>query len=157
MPTYIVKAPPGLTAAQKSTIAQAITDRHHEATGAPRFFAQVVIEEDGPAQERHLGGVPAASANTKGHIWVHGNIRSGRSKSVKETLALSIMRDIAQIADLNEAFVWVYLSEIAPTNMVEYGRVLPPPGGEEDWFASLPYELAAQLESMGTTRGNFVL
>lgn len=157
MPTYIVKAPPGLTPAQKSAIAQAITDRHHEATGAPRFFAQVVIEEDGPAQDRYLGGVAASAADKGGHIWVRGDIRSGRSKSVKETLALNIMRDIAQITDVNEAFVWVYLNEIAPTNMVEYGRVLPPPGGEEDWFASLPSELASQLESMGTTRGNFVL
>ncbi|KAL1410461.1 hypothetical protein Q8F55_004472 [Vanrija albida] len=156
MPTYVVKAPPGLSAAQKSAVAHAITSRHTEATGAPKFLTQVVVEQDGPRQERYLGGEAAASADAQGHIWVRGDIRSGRSESVKETLMLNITRDVARITDTKEEFVWVYLCEIAPTNMVEYGRVLPKPGGEEEWFAALPAEIAAQLE-LGSNRGYFML
>jgi phenylpyruvate tautomerase PptA (4-oxalocrotonate tautomerase family) len=47
--------PDTLKDSQKSAIAESISVRHSEATGAPRFFCQVVIEET-PAL-RYLGGL----------------------------------------------------------------------------------------------------
>ncbi len=55
MPTYVCSVPRGsLTSAQKQEIANAISRDHSEATGAPKFFVQVVIEEDESAA-RYLG------------------------------------------------------------------------------------------------------
>jgi hypothetical protein len=39
---------------------------------------------------------------------------------------------------------------LAPDDMMEYGRVLPPPGQEQAWFEALPPELQRHLASTGT-------
>jgi hypothetical protein len=44
-----------------------------------------------------------------------------------------------------------------PTDMIEYGHVLPMPGKEKAWFESLPGTLQAYLEELGTTKDNFRL
>ncbi len=72
MPTYVCSVRAGsLTQPQKTAIAEAITRRHSEATGAPTFFVQVVVDENAGA--RFLGGSPADD-----QIWIRGDIRAGR-------------------------------------------------------------------------------
>jgi phenylpyruvate tautomerase PptA (4-oxalocrotonate tautomerase family) len=56
MPTYVCSVPPkSLSDDQKDQIAAAIGRRHSEATGAPSFFVQVIIEESDTTR-RYLGG-----------------------------------------------------------------------------------------------------
>ena len=56
MPTYVCSVPPKtLSDDQKDQIAAVIGRRHSEATGAPSFFVQVVIEESDTTR-RYLGG-----------------------------------------------------------------------------------------------------
>lgn len=70
MPTYVYSVPPkSLSDGQKDQIAVAIGRRHSEATGAPPFFVQVVIEESDTTR-RYLGGEPSGA-----HIWIRGDIR----------------------------------------------------------------------------------
>jgi phenylpyruvate tautomerase PptA (4-oxalocrotonate tautomerase family) len=152
MPTYICKVPhDSLTQKQKVEIAQAISRRHSEATGAPKFFVQVEIE-DSPTTSRFLGGEPAGS-----HIWIRGDIRAGREESVRRQLMLNIMKDVSDICGIGEEHVWIYLCNLEPTDMVEYGKVLPKPGGESEWFAALPVDLQRYLQAIGTTEKNFKL
>jgi phenylpyruvate tautomerase PptA (4-oxalocrotonate tautomerase family) len=152
MPTYVCSVPSKtLSDAQKAQIARAICKRHSEATGAPSFFVQVEIDES-PAKARFLGGSPAEA-----HIWIRGDIRAGRSEDVRQQLMLSIMKDVSRIARVKEQDVWVYLCNLAPTDMVEYGHVLPPPGHEQAWFQSLPVELQRYLNSLGAEKGSFTL
>ena len=55
MPTYVCSVPAGkLHDSQKSEIARCISNRHSEATGAPTYFVQVIIEEK--PSDRYLGG-----------------------------------------------------------------------------------------------------
>lgn len=152
MPTYVCSVPPGLmTPAAKAGLAQAISRLHHEATGAPRFFVQVVIEES-VGTSRFLGGAPA-----DGHIWIRGDIRAGRPEAVREALMLAIMRETAVITGVAQTDIWVYLCNFAPTDMVEYGHVLPAPGEEQAWFAALPSDLRAYLAGLGTNASGFTL
>jgi phenylpyruvate tautomerase PptA (4-oxalocrotonate tautomerase family) len=152
MPTYVCQVPAGLLAVtQKSSIAKAVSHSHSEATGAPPFFVQVVIEEMGSG-ERFLGGELVAN-----HIWIYGHIRAGRTKEQKTKLMLQIMRDVAKIASLPEESIWVYLNNLDPTDMVEYGHVLPEPGAEQKWFDSLPASLRDYLVGLGTDRSSFAL
>ena len=51
----------------------------------------------------------------------------------------------------------MYVCNLEPTDMVEYGHVLPRPGQEGAWFDSLPAKLQAYLRSLGVTRDNFTL
>lgn len=50
--------------------------------------------------------------------------------------------------------VWVYLSELPPNQMVEFGRVLPLHGKEAEWSAALPEAEKARLENIGSRRLN---
>lgn len=151
MPTYVCSVPPKtLNDSQKSEIAKSISNRHSEATGAPPLFVQVVIEET--EADRYLGG-----QKTSDHIWVRGDIRAGRSEEAREQMMVKIMEDISKIARLSEDSIWVYVCNLAPTDMVEYGHVLPPPGKEKQWFEGLPQSLQRYLASLGTTKDNFTL
>src|ERR1700753_2672914 len=102
MPTYVCAVPPKtLSDAQKDQIALAIGQRHSEATGAPAFFVQVVIEESNTTR-RYLGGELSGA-----HIWIRGDIRAGRSEQVRSALMLAIMKDVSAIAGVPEASIWV--------------------------------------------------
>jgi phenylpyruvate tautomerase PptA (4-oxalocrotonate tautomerase family) len=152
MPTYVCSVPPKLLSeTKKAEIAQAIGRRHSEATGAPPFFVQVVIDES-PTKIRFLGGSRADA-----HIWVRGDIRAGRSEAVRQSLMLAIMEDVGRIAGVKAQDVWVYLCNLAPTDMVEYGHVLPAPGEERAWFEALPEDLRNYLTGLGTAKDSFKL
>jgi phenylpyruvate tautomerase PptA (4-oxalocrotonate tautomerase family) len=143
VPTYVcvVKAEL-LNNQQKQRIASAITRLHSETTGAPTWLVQVVIDES-EQRQRYLGGQRAEH-----QIWIRGDIRAGRTSEQRQRLMLSIVQAVSEIAGLEESAIWVYLCNLAPDDMVEYGRVLPPPGKEQEWFEALPPELQRYLTSI---------
>ena len=152
MPTYVCSVPNGkLSDLQKQEIATAIGNRHSEATGAPTFFVQVVVEEQGTSK-RFLGGTA-----TDHHVWIRGDIRGGRAEEQREQILLGVMNDVSRITGYPIDDIWVYLCNLAPTDMVEYGRVLPKPGEEQQWFGSLPVSLRKYLENLGVTQERFQL
>ncbi|WP_158809531.1 tautomerase family protein [Beijerinckia sp. L45] len=152
MPTYVCCAPSkSLSDGQKDQIASAIARRHSEATGAPSFFVQVVIEES-ETTRRYLGGGPSGA-----HIWIRGDIRAGRSEAVRGALMLAIMRDVSAIAAVPETSIWVYLCNLEATDMVEFGHVLPKPGEEQAWFEGLPTALQTYLKGLGAKQDTFRL
>ena len=54
-------------------------------------------------------------------IFLHGQIRAGRSNNTKRKL-ISNLRDIlVKKSKLDETQVWVYIVDIAPSQMIEYG------------------------------------
>jgi len=152
MPTYVCYVPNGkVSDQQKQELATAIGYRHSEATGASPFFVQVVVEEQGTAK-RFLGGTA-----TDHHIWIRGDIRAGRTEPEREEIMLNIMNDVSRITGFPIDDIWVYLCNLAPTDMVEYGHVLPKPGEERKWFASLPLPLRNYLDSLGVHQQTFQL
>ena len=143
MPTYVCVVEPGLlNDKQKQRIASAITRLHGEATRAPTWLVQVVIDESDQRQ-RYLGGQRAEH-----QIWIRGDIRAGRTSEQRQRLMLSIMRAVSEISGVGESVIWIYLCNLAPDDMVEYGRVLPRPGKEKAWFEALPSELQQYLTSL---------
>ena len=134
MPTYTCTARAGLLDdRQKRTIARAVTRAHAEVTGAPAHFAQVIFE-DVAAGDHFVGGVPLAHE----HVFVYGHIRAGRSPAVRQALILRLAADVAAAANLDPFAVWVYLLELPPEAMVEFGHILPAAGEEAAWTAALP-------------------
>jgi phenylpyruvate tautomerase PptA (4-oxalocrotonate tautomerase family) len=151
MPTCVCQIPPDtLNDSQKSAIAESIDARHSEATGAPRFFCQVVIEETRAL--RYLGGQKSSH-----HIWLRADIRGGRPEDVRSQMMVKMMQDISKITGFTEDDIWVYVCNLVPTDMVEYGHVLPKPGQEKQWFESLPPSLQGYLTRLGTSAETFTL
>ena len=49
---------------------------------------------------------------------------------------------------LKKDFVWVYLEDLSPDQMIEYGEILPKSGQEKKWFDSLTLSLRKRLRMM---------
>lgn len=45
--------------------------------------------------------------------------------------------------------VWVYVCNLEPTDMIEYGEVLPEPGKEQEWFDKLSPKVKSRLLELG--------
>lgn len=58
-----------------------------------------------------------------------------------------IVDEVASIAGVSKESVWVYISDIPGTSVVEFGQILPPPGEEDAWFAKLPRDLQDGLRA----------
>ena len=145
MPTYTVTTVNVvLTSAQESEIAAAITDAHHQNTGAPGFFAQVLFVAL-PERKHYIGG----KLNSTPHIYLHGLIRAGRSAAAKTGLIQQIALKVREIAGVGAEDIWVYVQDIPPEQMVEFGRVLPAPGAEAQWQKDLSPGQRQQLAAAG--------
>tara|TARA_B100001063_G_scaffold238487_1_gene260719 strand:- start:1279 stop:1725 length:447 start_codon:yes stop_codon:yes gene_type:complete len=144
MPTYIVKYSNfNLSKKQKNLIAKGITKTHSKFTGANTFFAQVLFQKN-EKNSHYMGG---KTIKTK-EIFLNGQIRSGRSAKVKKKLILGLRQILTKYAELKKDFVWVYIEDLLPSQMIEYGEVLPKSGKEKDWFNSLSSDLKQRLRKM---------
>lgn len=140
MPSYVVTCLEGrLSASEKSNVAEAVTRAHGDLTGAPYYFAQVIFNEI-KRGNYFLGGTQLNGD----HVFVHGTIRGGRPTEVKDKLIARLTSDVAASSKMKTNSVWVYLSELTPNQMVEFGRVLPPPGKEAEWSTALCQTAVAQ-------------
>jgi len=145
MPTYYCSTTAGLLdPARKAAIAALITRIHHQVTGAAGFFAQVIFQEL-PTASHFIGGAPCSSD----HIFVHGYIRAGRSAIEINGLVTGIVAALSELTGLPTRLIWVYICEIPASQMAEYGHVLPAPGNEAQWLASLPPDDLDFVKSIG--------
>jgi phenylpyruvate tautomerase PptA (4-oxalocrotonate tautomerase family) len=141
MPTYVCYAHQGaITSEQKAEIAAGIARIHSRFTGAPIAFTQCIfrsLERD----EHFIGTQPAPSTG----LFVTGHIRAERSSSTKNHILVGITDLLVRVLTVPRSVVWVYLNDLAHTDMVEFGRVLPEPGGEQRWLDELPASLRDEL------------
>jgi phenylpyruvate tautomerase PptA (4-oxalocrotonate tautomerase family) len=152
MPTYVCSVlENSVDDRQKGAIAEAIARIHSEETGAPIFFCQIVIEEK-KRTNRFLG-----PSRASGQIWIRGDIRGGRTEAQRTQMMLRMMEEVSRITGVKKEEIWVYVCNLAPTDMVEYGHVLPKPGEETTWFDDLPKSLQDHMIKLGATRETFKL
>lgn len=145
MPTYTVTAPEGrLTPAHKQAVARAITHVHNTVTGAPTYFAQVIFVDVKPGNY-FIGGAPLAADQ----VFVHGQIRAGRTAHDKDQLMRGLLQAVGEAAEAPGHAVWVYILDLVPRQMAEFGHVLPEPGGEAAWTAALPAQDRQRMEKIG--------
>jgi phenylpyruvate tautomerase PptA (4-oxalocrotonate tautomerase family) len=140
MPTYAFSTARELTTEQRAKLVERVTSIHNVEATAPRYFVQVIFYTVDPGAI-FIGG-EAASPD---HIWVRADIRAGRTKEQKARMLRRIMQETSEILGISEQAVWVYISDIPAQGVLEFGNVLPEPGGEEEWLASLPSDLREKL------------
>jgi phenylpyruvate tautomerase PptA (4-oxalocrotonate tautomerase family) len=141
MPTYTCWSQAGVISPEaRATIATTLTEIHHEVAMAPRYLVQVLFT-DLPAGSQFLAGHPVPDR----YVWIRADIRAGRSEELKRELLVRMMGEVSEILDLAPEQVRIYICEIPGPNIAEYGQVMPPPGGEEAWFAQLPPEVQERL------------
>ena len=144
MPTYTVKYSNfKLSPKQKKFIANGITKTHSKFTGANTFFAQVIFQKN-DNKSHFVGGKLVQNKE----IFLNGQIRAGRTSVIKKKLILGLREVLTKNTKLKKDFVWVYLEDLPPQQMIEYGEILPKSGGEKKWFNSLTPSLRKRLRKM---------
>ncbi len=144
MPTYTVKYSNfNLSQNQKNSIADDISNTHRKYTGANTFFAQVIFQKN----EKNAHFMGGKLVKTK-EIFLNGQIRGGRTLKVKKKLILGLRKILIKNTKLRSDFVWVYLEDLLPNQMIEYGEVLPKSGKEKKWFNSLKPSLKKRLKKL---------
>ena len=144
MPTYFVNLSNIIIKKKiKEKLAKKITEVHNEATGANRYFAQVIFNDT--KKENHFMGGKIVS---EPEIFIYGHIRSGRTAKVKKKLIVGLREIIKNNTRLNKDNIWVYILDLKPKQMIEYGEILPDSGREKKWFKNLPAKLRKKLNKI---------
>ena len=96
MPTYTVKfSNLKISNSQKKNLAKKITNIHNLTTGANTYFAQVVFHQI-KKNDHFMGG-----KTVKGkELFVHGQIRAGRTDDIKNNLIIGIRDGVMKILKL---------------------------------------------------------
>ena len=144
MPTYTVThSALGLDLDQRKQIANGITEVHNRVTGANKYFAQVIFNEK--SRGSHFMGGKIISES---QLFLHGEIRAGRTEEVKRQLILELRDVLVRFSGLDQSNVWVYILDLAPDQMIEYGEILPQSGRENEWYSNLSPELKEKLSRL---------
>ena len=145
MPTYTVtNSNFTLNSKQQNNLAEGITKVHNVVTGANTYFAQVIFNKT-KKNNHFMGGKKVKEPS----IFLLGQIRAGRPKKTKDKLISDLRDIIVKNSKLNETQVWVYIVDLPPSQMIEYGEVLPESGKEKVWFSKLSKKLKKKLSKIG--------
>ncbi len=145
MPTYTVtNSNFNLTSKQKKNLAEGITKVHNVVTGANTYFAQVIFNKT-KKNNHFMGGKKVREPS----IFLLGQIRAGRPKKTKDKLISDLKNIVIKNSKLNETQIWVYIVDLPPSQMIEYGEVLPESGKEKVWFSKLSKKLKKKLSKIG--------
>ena len=144
MPTYTVtNSNFNLTSKNQKDLAQGITKVHNVVTGANTYFAQVIFNKT-KKKNHFMGGKKVKEPS----LFLLGQIRAGRPKKIKDRLISDLKNILVKKTKLDETQVWVYIIDLPPAQMIEYGTVLPESGKEVQWFKGLSNKLKKKLSQM---------
>ena len=144
MPTYFVNTSNiKLNQTAKTKIAKKITEVHNTTTGANKFFAQVIFNYTKKG-DHFMGGKIVKNSE----IFIYGHIRLGRPASIKKKLITGLRNIIIKNTKVKNDNIWIYILDLTPKQMIEYGEILPKSGGEKKWFRELSSKLKKRLNKI---------
>ena len=144
MPTYTVtNSNFNLTSKNQKDLAQDVTKVHNVVTGANTYFAPIIFNKT-KKNNHFMGGKKVKEPS----LFLLGQIRAGRSKKIKDRLISDLKNILVKKTKLDETPVWVYIVDLPPSQMIEYGAVLPESGKEGQWFKGLSKKLKKKLSQM---------
>lgn len=131
MPLYTCITQEGtLSAEQRAVLATEITRIHTMDTGAPAGFVRVKFETVAP-NSTFTGGKPAVNA------FLLAFIRAGRSPEVRALLMKDLWALYQKITGLADDQLYLLVTDVPAKDGMEFGAILPEPGEEAEWLASL--------------------
>jgi phenylpyruvate tautomerase PptA (4-oxalocrotonate tautomerase family) len=141
MPVYQCYSPKGLlTTSAKAKIADEMTSMYCNVAGGLPSWVKVLFH-DMPEGDCFAAGKPATQS------LILAINRHGRDLETRRAM----LRQLSQIWTRNsgqpEADLWISVTEIDPTNVMEAGLFIPEPGHEPEWFE----ENRSRLAELGVT------
>jgi phenylpyruvate tautomerase PptA (4-oxalocrotonate tautomerase family) len=141
MPIYQCHSTKGLlTESAKAKIAEEMTSLYCNVTGAPPSWVKVLFSEMAEG-DCFTAGKPARQS------LILAINRRGRDLETRRAM----LRELAQIwtrhSGQPEAELWISVTEIDPTNVLEAGLFIPEAGHEREWLE----ENRTRLAELGVT------
>ena len=141
MPIYQCHSPKGLlTKSAKAEIAQEVTSILCNATGAPPTFVNVEFLAL-PDGECFVAGKPASQS------LILAVNRHGRDLETRRAMLRQLSQIWTRATGQSEADLWISVTEVDHTNVMDAGMFIPEPGHEHEWFE----ENRARLAESGIT------
>ncbi len=126
MPVYTWTAQEGtFSADQKKSLANAVTDIHCGATGAPRSFVRIIFNAY-PEGSGFLAETPSAT------VFLLCHIRAGRTMETKHSMLKQLNDAAVKIGGISSDALAIILEEIPTGNGMEFGLILPGTAPEEE-------------------------
>jgi phenylpyruvate tautomerase PptA (4-oxalocrotonate tautomerase family) len=139
MPVYQCYSPEGLlTKSAKAKLAEEMTSIYCDATGGSELFVHVVFHELSENQ-CFAAGQPAKKS------YILGVNRHGRDLDARRAMLRRFTEVWTRITGQPEADLWISLTEIDHTNLMEAGLFFPEPSHDREWFE----ENRARLAELG--------
>ena len=128
MPIYQCYSPPGLlTASAKAKIADEMTDMYCSIAGGLPSWVKVLFHEM-PEGDCFSAGKPATQS------LILAINRYGRDLETRRAMLRRLSEIWTRNSGQPEADLWISVTEIDPTNVLEAGLFMPAPGQERAWF-----------------------
>jgi len=139
MPVYQFYSPKGLlTESTKTQIAEEVTTMYCNATGALPSWVKVLFQEL-PEGDCYTGGKPTAQS------LILGINRQGRDLESRRATLRQLSQIWTRATGQPEADLWISVTEVDHTNLMDAGLFIPEPGHEHEWFE----ENRARLAELG--------
>ena len=128
MPVYQCYSPKGLlTRTAKTKIAEEMTTMYCDATGAPAAWVKVLFHEL-PEGDCFTAGKPSTQS------LILGSNRQGRSLETRRAMLRQLVQIWTRNSGQPEADLWISITEVDPTNVMDAGLFIPESGHEREWF-----------------------
>ena len=138
MPMYQCQSPVGtVSESVRPEVVKEITRIHCENTGAPSSFVHVVFQ-DLPAGAQYTDNTVDVRTST-----INGIIRAGRTVATRQQIMKEISAAWSRFTGQPQNQLVIRVFEVKSETVMEFGLILPAPGGEQAWMA----ENAAALAS----------
>jgi phenylpyruvate tautomerase PptA (4-oxalocrotonate tautomerase family) len=138
MPMYQCQSPVGtLSDSVRAEVVKEITRIHCENTGAPSSFVHVVFQ-DLPDGALYTDNKVDPRTSTITCI-----IRAGRTVETRQQIMKGISAAWSRLTGQPENQLWIAVFEVNSETIMEFGLILPAPGGEEAWMAENKAALAS--------------
>jgi phenylpyruvate tautomerase PptA (4-oxalocrotonate tautomerase family) len=141
MPIYQCYSPKGvLTKSAKAKIADEMTSLYCNVTGAPASWVKVLFHEM-PEGECFSAGKPASQS------LILAINRHGRDLETRRAMLRELSQIWTRYSGQPEADLWISVTEIDPTNVLDAGLFIPEAGHEREWLE----ENRDRLAELGVT------
>lgn len=139
MPIYQCSTPLNLSPESRAAIAREFTRIHHEFTGAPEPFVNVVFM-DMPLGSHYLAG----NVRVNGTL-INAIVRAGRPLKVRQSLLKSLSAAWSRLTGQPEQNLVLRVEEADASTIIEAGLIMPQPGEEAAWMQTNREALGAVL------------
>ncbi len=134
MPVYSLTSHKRLSDTVKQTLVNLFTEAHCRIMVAPEQFVHVLFSD----------GIPLIEDK---ELYIHANVRAGRTEAAVEKLRTTFTDQCAQILQIAENKIHINLLEIQAKWVMEGGFVMPDPGEEDEWMDMVTRALAEREDA----------